>query len=142
MKRAWWQRWKCLLFTGRWIWRSCCTWFSFGLFPSSGHQAFVTTHAEYALRCAGVAQIIDLPLAAATSETASTECLIAGQYSEVFDLVSASAATVSTVVTDERTVSKKEKIGIRVEKGTACMAAKTIYMPSITGWLELALVTD
>jgi hypothetical protein len=58
----------------------------------------MTVHAKDALRGSRIAEIFNLFLAIATLEAIRAECLIASQYCEVFDLVSAAAAAVSTVV--------------------------------------------
>lgn len=92
----------------------------------------MTGHTEYALRGSGIAKIIDLPLAIATSEAVCAECLISCQYSQIFDLVAARAAAVGAVVANERSVAEQEEIGIGVEEGATGVAAKAVYMPSIS----------
>ena len=95
------------------------------------HQRLVTIHAEYPLRCSSIFQIFDLLLAIPTFETIRAECLIACEYCKVFDFVPTHTATICTVVADERAVTEKEEIGIRVEDGSTSVASKAIDMPSI-----------
>ena len=66
----------------------------------------MAAHAEDALRRSRIAQILDLPLAIATSKTARTESLVARQDGKVFNLVVAGAAAVRAVVAYERAVAK------------------------------------
>lgn len=66
----------------------------------------MAAHAEDALRCPRVAQILDLPLAVATSETARTECLVTGQDGQILNLVVAGTAAVGAVVAYERAVAE------------------------------------
>jgi hypothetical protein len=72
----------------------------------------MAVHAKYSLRSAGISQVLDLSLAVATLEAASTECLISSEDGEVFDFVTTARAAVGTVVAYQRTVSKKEQVGI------------------------------
>jgi hypothetical protein len=58
----------------------------------------MTVHTKYALRSSRIAKVLNLFLAIATLEAICTEGLIASQYCQVFDLVSAAAAAVSAVV--------------------------------------------
>jgi hypothetical protein len=67
----------------------------------------MTTHAENALRCSGIPQILDLPLAIPTPEARGTECLLASKDSQVLDLVTTSTAAVCAVVTDEGAIAQE-----------------------------------
>jgi hypothetical protein len=66
----------------------------------------VTGHAEDALRGASIAKVINLPLAISTFEAVCTECLVSGQYGQVFNLVVARAAAVCAVVAYERAIAE------------------------------------
>ena len=72
----------------------------------------MTAHAKDALRGARIAQVLDLPLAVATSEAARAEGLVAGEDGQVFDLVSAGIAAVGAVVADEGAIAKEEQVGV------------------------------
>ena len=58
----------------------------------------MAAHAEDALGCPRISQILDLLLTISTSETRAAEGLIAGENREVLDLVSARIAAVGAVV--------------------------------------------
>ena len=112
----------------------------FSLFPPSCHQTLVAAHAKNALRCAGIAQVLDLPLAVATSETAGAKRLVAGQNGKVLDLVSTRTTTVGAVVADQRAIAEQEKVGVRIEEGLAGIASETVNVPAVTG-CEIRSVT-
>ena len=88
-------------------------------------------HAENTLRRPCISQVLDLPLAIATLETIGTEGLVASQYGEVFDLVVAAAATVSTTVAYERAIAEEKEVGVGVEEGATGVAAEAINVPSV-----------
>ena len=67
----------------------------------------MTGHAEDALRCPRIAKVLNLPLTVPTAEATRTEGLVAGEDSEVFDLVSARVAAVCTVVADQGAVAEE-----------------------------------
>lgn len=94
----------------------------------------MTRHAEDALGSAGIAQVLNLPLAVATAETASTKGLVSGQNSQVFNLVTARIAAIGAVVTDQGAVTEQEQVRIGVEEGAAGIAAETVNVPTIPGW--------
>jgi hypothetical protein len=72
----------------------------------------MAVHAEYSLRSARISEVLNLSLAVATLEAAGAECLISGEDSQVFDLVTTARAAVGAIVADQRSVSKKEQVGI------------------------------
>ena len=96
----------------------------------------MTCHAKDALRCPGVAQVFNLSLAIATLEATGTEGLLAGENGQVFDLVAAGAATVGTVVADERAVAEKKQVGIRIEEGSAGVATEAVDVPAISSLIQ------
>jgi hypothetical protein len=51
------------------------------LLSSSLHQGLMAIHTKDPLRCAGVAQVLNLSLAIPTPKALSAECLLAGQDS-------------------------------------------------------------
>ena len=66
----------------------------------------MTAHTEYALRCARIAQVLNLPLAIPASKTTRAECLITRKDCQVFDLVAARVAAVGAVVADKRSIAE------------------------------------
>jgi hypothetical protein len=74
----------------------------------------MTIHAEYPLRRPCISKVLNLLFAVSTSEAASTECLVASEDSQVFDLVPARAAAVCTIVADEGPVAEEEEVCIGV----------------------------
>ena len=89
-------------------------------------------HAEDALGGAGIAQVLDLPLAIPAPEAVGAKGLVAGQDGEVFDLVAAVVAAVGAVVADQGAVSEQQQVGVRVEQGAARVAAKAVDVPSVS----------
>ena len=89
-------------------------------------------HAEDTLRCAGIAQVLDLALAVSTSETVCTEGLVAGQDGQVLDLVAAVVAAICAVVAYERAVAEEQQVRVRVEEGAASVAAEAVNVPSVS----------
>lgn len=102
----------------------------------------MTFHTEYPLRSPGIFEILDLLLAVPTFETSCTEGLIAREYSQILDLITTCAAAVGTAITDERSVAKKEKVCIGVEKCAAGIAPETIYVPSIARFEMFSTTTS
>lgn len=94
----------------------------------------MTRHAEDTLRGAGIAQILDLALAVAAPEAVCAEGLVAGQDSQILDLVAAVVAAVGAVVADERAVAEEQEVRVRVEEGAARVAAEAVNVPSVPGW--------
>ena len=92
----------------------------------------MTVHAEHALGGACIAQILDLLLAIATSETSGAVCLVASEDGQILDLVAAGAAAVGTVVADERAIAEQEEVGIGVEEGAAGVAAEAVDVPAMS----------
>lgn len=93
----------------------------------------MTAHAENTLRGTRIAKIIDLPFTAATSKAAGAKCLIAGENGQILNLVSARAATVCTIVANERAVAEQEQVRVRVEEGATRVASKAVDMPPVAG---------
>lgn len=62
--------------------------------------------------------------------------MVAGQDSEVLDLVPACTTAIRAVVTDQGAIAKEEEVRIRVEQRAARVAAETVEMPSIASQLE------
>lgn len=102
----------------------------------------MTTHAEDSLRSASIPQILDLPLAIATSETAGAEGLVAGQDGEVFDLVIARAATVGTIVAYERAVAKEQQVRIGIEESTASIASEAVDVPAVASYSSVSMYAE
>lgn len=75
----------------------------------------MTAHAEYALRCPCVSEILDLLFAVAATKTGATECLITCENREVFNFVSTSIAAVRAVVAYQRSVAEQEEVRVGVE---------------------------
>jgi hypothetical protein len=98
----------------------------------------MTRHAEYALRRASIAKVLNLALAVPASEAVGTESLVTGQDGQVLDLVAAVIAAVCAVVAYQRAVAEKQQIRIRVEEGTASVAAEAVDVPSVSSWAMLA----
>ena len=98
-----------------------------------GHERFVTGHTEDALRGAGIAEVLDLAVAAATSEAIGAKGLIAGQDGEILNLLVAGVAAVGAIVADQRSIAQQEQVCVRVQQGAAGVAAKATDMPSIAG---------
>lgn len=86
------------------------------------------------MRRAGIAQVLDLPLAVAASKACRAEGLVARQDGQVFDLVVTSATAVGAVVAYEGAVAEQEEVGVGIEKSIACVATKAVEMPSVAGF--------
>lgn len=91
-------------------------------------------HAEDTLGGACIAQVIDLPFAIAATKTPFAEGLLAGEDSEILDLIPTGGATVGTTAADQGAIPKEEKVSVRVEEGSAGAAPETIDVPSVAGW--------
>jgi hypothetical protein len=65
----------------------------------------VAFHTKDTLGCSRVAKILNLALAIATFEAGGAKRLVAGEDREVFDLVSARAAAIGTVIADQGAIS-------------------------------------
>ena len=109
----------------------CRCWRLFGLLAPPGHQRLVARHAEDALRGAGIAQVLDLALAVAASETVGAEGLVARQDGQVLDLVAAVVAAVRAVVAYQRAVAEQQQVRVRVEEGATRVAAEAVDVPSV-----------
>ena len=94
----------------------------------------MTFHTKYPLRSSGIFEILNLLLAIPTLEAGRAKGLIAGEYSQILDLITTCAAAIGTIITDERSVAEKEKVCIRVEKCAAGITPEAVYMPSIARW--------
>ena len=94
----------------------------------------MAVHAEDALGGPGIPQVFDLALAVSTAKASGAEGLIPRKDRKVLDLVSTGAATVGTVVANERAIAEQQKVRVGIEEGAASVAAKAIEMPSVTGW--------
>ena len=77
----------------------------------------MAAHTEDALRSPRISQVLNLSLAVATAKACAAKSLVAGEDGEVLDLVAASIAAVSAVVTYQAAVAKKQEVGIAVEEG-------------------------
>ena len=75
----------------------------------------MTAHAEYALRCARISQVLNLLFAVAAPKAAATEGLITCEDGEILNLVATSIAAVGAIAAYERAVAEKEQIRIGVE---------------------------
>lgn len=111
------------------------------LLPSPLHQRLVAVHAEDALRRSSIFQVFDLLLTIPTSKTGSAESLVAREDGKILDLVSARAAAVRAVIANERTVTKQEEVGVRVEEGPTGVASETVYVPSVARCQMFSIVT-
>lgn len=67
----------------------------------------MTVHTKDTLGCPCITEVLDSPLTVSAFETVRTECLIAGQDCQVFDLVIARAAAVCTVAAYQRAVAEE-----------------------------------
>lgn len=92
---------------------------------------FVTVHAEYSLRRARISKVFNFLLAVATLEAIRAKGLITSQDSQIFNLVMTAVTAVSAVIADQGPVAKQEEVCIRVEKGTAGVAAEAINVPPV-----------
>ncbi|KAL9057947.1 MAG: hypothetical protein Q9206_002143 [Seirophora lacunosa] len=88
-------------------------------------------HAEYALRCPRILEVLDLLLAVPTSKTRGTEGLVSGQDSQILNFVPTGAAAVGTIVADQRPVAEEKEVCVGVEEGAASIASETVDMPSV-----------
>ena len=102
----------------------------------------MTAHAEDALGCPRIAEILDLPLAIATSEACFAEGLVASQDGQVLDLISASIAAVRARVANERAISKQEEVRVGVERRATVVASEAIDVPSVARYVMLAHFPD
>lgn len=57
--------------------------------------------------------------------------MIARENGQVLYLVSASTATICTVIANEGAIAEEEKVGIRVEEGTTSIASEAIDVPPV-----------
>lgn len=80
---------------------------------------------------AGIAQVLNLPLAVAATETLSTKGLVTGENGKVLNLVAAGIAAVGTIAADQGPIAQEEEVRVRIEESAACAAAKTIDVPSL-----------
>jgi len=91
----------------------------------------VAFHTKDTLRRSSVLQIFNLFLAIPTLEARRAEGLVSREDRQILDLIAADTATVGAIITNERSISEQEEIGIRVQNGVARVAPKTVYVPSI-----------
>lgn len=94
----------------------------------------MTVHAEDALRGARISEIFNLSFTVATLEAVGAEGLISGQDGEVLDLVAAAAATVGTVIADERSITEEKQVCVRVEESATSVASKAVDVPSVPSY--------
>ncbi len=94
----------------------------------------MAAHAEDALRCSGISQVLYLPLAVAAAEASRAEGLVPRQDGQIFDLIAASTTAVCAIVADEGAIAKEEEVRVRVEQGVAGIASEAVEMPSVSGW--------
>jgi hypothetical protein len=97
----------------------------------------VARHAEDTLRCACIAQVLDLALAVPAAEAVGTKGLVARQDGQVLDLVAAVVAAVCAVVAYQRAVAEQQEVRIRVEQSAAGVAAEAVDVPSVPSWSML-----
>lgn len=90
-------------------------------------------HAENTLGRPRIAEVLNLPFAVTATEALSTEGLVAGENSQILDLVTTRVTAIGTVAADQGSVTEEEEVGVRVEEGTAGAAAETVDMPSLAG---------
>ena len=91
----------------------------------------MTVHTEDALRGARISEVLDLSLTISALEAVGAEGLVACEDGQVLNLVSAATAAVCTVVADQGSVTKEQKVRIGVEEGSACIAPKAVDVPSV-----------
>jgi hypothetical protein len=91
----------------------------------------MTTHAENPLRSSCVSKILNLALAIPAAKAGGAEGLVSGKNCQVFNLISTRTTAVCAVIADERSITEKQEIRVRVEKCSAGIAPETIQMPSI-----------
>lgn len=94
----------------------------------------MAVHAEDALRCSSISQVFNLLLTVPTLETIRAERLVTRENSQVFDLGATARAAVRAVVADERSVTQKKKVRVRIEERAAGVASKAIYVPAIPSY--------
>lgn len=88
-------------------------------------------HAKDALGCPGIAQVFNLPLAVSAFKTIGTKCLVSGENCQIFDLVSAVAAAVGTIVANERAIAEEKEVCVGIEERAASIAPETVDVPSV-----------
>lgn len=104
----------------------------FGRFFSSPlHQRLVAFHAKDTLRRPCIFEVLDLLLTVPTSKTGRAECLVAREDGEILDFVPTRTAAIRAIIANQRAVAEEQKICIRIQKGTACIAPEAVYVPSI-----------
>jgi hypothetical protein len=91
----------------------------------------MTCHAEDALGCPRIAEVLNLSLAVPAAKASGAECLLACEDGQVLNLIVASTTAVCAVVAYQRSVTEQEQVRIGVEEGAASVAAETIEMPSV-----------
>jgi hypothetical protein len=107
-------------------------------FSTACLNLLMTVHAKDALRRSCIAKVLDLFFAIAAFEAVCAESLVTSQNSQIFNLVSAAATAVGTIVADQRPVAEEEEVRIGVEQSTAGITAKAINMPSISSCFLLS----
>ncbi len=110
-----------------------------GFFPPSLHQRLMALHTEDPLRSPGIFEILDFLLAIPTFEAGCAESLVAREDCQVLDLITTDTTAIGTIIADERPITEKEEVCIRVEDGPAGIAPETVYMPSITRWEPVSI---
>lgn len=96
-------------------------------------------HTEYSLGSPSIFEILYLLLAIPTFEACCAKSLVAREDCKILDLVPTDATAISAIIADERAVAKEEEVCIGVKNGTAGVATKTVYMPTIAGWKPVSI---
>jgi len=97
-------------------------------------------HAEDALGCFGIFEVLDLALAVPAFEAFRTECLLPCEDRQILDLVFADGTAVGAVVADEGAIAEEEEVCVRVEDGAAAVAAEAVQVPSVSRYVQVSMV--
>ena len=88
-------------------------------------------HTEYPLRGPCIPKILNFLLTISTSEASGAKRLVARKNSQILNFVTTGTTAIRAIIADERTVTEKEEVCIRVEESATGITAETVDMPSI-----------
>ena len=95
-------------------------------------------HAEYPLRRSRITKVLNLLPAVTAPEAACTEGVVARENGQVLNFVSACAAAVCAVVTNEGAIAEQEEICIGVEQCPARIAAEAVNVPPVSSCVRVS----
>lgn len=75
------------------------------LLTSPGHESLMAVHAEDALRCPSISEVLNLLLTVPALEASGAERLVSCENRQILDFVSTVATAVCAVVADEGAVA-------------------------------------